>query len=82
MCGLMFPFKIFWSCNSVMGCQLQHLHQKNKRRFQVENTKVISAAENHFNTRPTHFQIGNSEEKSGPNHVQIKRSADVQLPPQ
>lgn len=53
ICGLIFPLKMFWSCkkNSIMGCQLQHLHQK-IGSFQVWNTNVILAAENHFNTHP------------------------------
>lgn len=83
-----FPFKMLWSCNknNVVECQLQYLHQK-IGSFQVKNTNVISAAENHspptemWSTFELEIVRNRTASFSCRNPVQIKRSGDVQLPP-
>lgn len=61
MCGLIFPFTMFCSRDSI----IENKENKGCGEKKAERTSIISAAGNHFNTSPTLFQIESGEEKNG-----------------
>lgn len=89
--GLLFPFKMFWSCNkiSIIGCQLQLLLQEKKFTYKTQTSSWL--LKTIFSTQPPlkcgilyKWEIVRNRTASFSCHspVQMKRSGVVQLPPQ